>query len=494
MILHLVYLEHMSNLPQPIFSPRRGRGGGRGGPRGSNTPRGRGSYVHAAQPAQIQTYGSAPIVRHTPAGAKKNLTTGYWEGGWDQSWTLPPSDIMPAPSKRTRVFDEEVDGLAFSSAPKKLCEDIPKVDLTPAEALALEVAEKEKKAKREKLLALANQMKLQHDWSVLMESSGTIRLVQAGGESADCFVPSSEWWKQAFENEESRLVLAEAHLDKKDWAWVAVYKNTTPGKEAVTHLTKAIRMLESHNVGIATSQFQVHSLKKANKVQMPVLLVTTSEDQIKAFLQISHFAFERDKKEMTFFTQGSLSFGSHIVVNLTNCLDVEAEVAQGAYTMFTHIITFLTRTDKEWKPRQFHIARIKTNNLGIVWHIRFKANREQLIQSGIPVESNFNLQRGQEDDPEEEEDTSDEAVDGDEEMEAEPISTSAPTPGHSQQAPTPAQAPETPNLSSSSAGLKRKTREETEAARTPATLSPSPSNLALRYDAENLTTPKASKC
>ncbi|KAG9022481.1 hypothetical protein FRB95_014731 [Tulasnella sp. JGI-2019a] len=413
---------------------------------------------------------------------------------------------MPAPSKRTRAFDEEVDGLAFGSAPKKLCEDVPKADPTPAEALALEVVEKEKKAKREKLLALANQMKLQHDWSVLTESSGTIRLVQAGRESADHFIPSSEWWKQAFENEESRLVLAEAHLDKKDWAWVAVYKNTTPGKEAMTHLTKAIGMLESHNIGIAALQFQVHSLKKANKVQMPVLLVTTSEDQIKAFLQISHFAFERNKKEMTFFTQGSLSFGSHIVVNLTNCPDVEAEVAQGAYMMFAHIITFSTRTDKEWKPRQFHIARIETNNLGIVWHVRFKANREQLIQSRIPVESNFNLQRGQvkvilppqcnqcmaqshvsdkctwskvlgvlaiphenpnlrrikwshyesfppiithidekEDDPEEEEDTSDEAVDGDEEMEAEPTSTSAPAPGHSQQAPMPAQAPETPN-------------------------------------------------
>ncbi|KAG8992955.1 hypothetical protein FRB94_011160 [Tulasnella sp. JGI-2019a] len=119
------------------------------------------------------------------------------------------------------------------------------------------------------------------------------------------------------------------------------------------------------------------------------------EGQINKFLKSGHFAFKKGKKEMTFFTQGAVSYGSHVIVNLTNCLDVQVEVAQGTYQMFEGIIAFSSKTDKEWKPRQFHITRVETNNQGIIWRVHFKANQEQLVQSGIPVVSNFSWRRGQ---------------------------------------------------------------------------------------------------
>ncbi|KAG8982217.1 hypothetical protein FRB93_008219 [Tulasnella sp. JGI-2019a] len=126
-------------------------------------------------------------------------------------------------------------------------------------------------------------------------------------------------------------------------------------------------------------ELSIHVLKKKDRSLMPVLLVTVPEGQIKKFLKSGHFTFEKGKKEMTFFTQGAVSHGSHIVINLTNCPDVQAEVAQGAYQMFAGIIAFSSKTGKEWKPRQFHIARVETNNQGIVWRVHFKANQEQLV-------------------------------------------------------------------------------------------------------------------
>ncbi|KAG9025860.1 hypothetical protein FRB95_009670 [Tulasnella sp. JGI-2019a] len=84
---------------------------------------------------------------------------------------------MSASAKRTRAYDEEVDGLVFGQAPKKLQEEAPKVDPTPVEAKAMKEDEERKESRRKELLTLAGKMNKQQNWLVLNNSEGAIGIV-----------------------------------------------------------------------------------------------------------------------------------------------------------------------------------------------------------------------------------------------------------------------------------------------------------------------------